>query len=213
MWQVALVLGFYGGIISRIHGGGFGFHWPKTVKNLLWALPLAVVGCTALYRVDDFYPLWYYDHGRSVANAIMLLSFAFITATCLLGKATGHGGGMDLAHSDKEPGAGREPEKLEYMILWLHDKLPRFWYDALLLTIVGAAAVSGIAIILGMINVWAGLIVLLGGALKSVAYILGWRFAVKMSVDLDEPTEFGELLTGFAAYGAGGIAVYVCGAL
>lgn len=210
MWQEVILLAVYGGLISRIHGGGLVHNIPKTIKNLLWALPLAAASSYLVYR--DRGALWIYDYGYEVGITFMVLTFAAIAGLCTIGKATGHGGGIDLATSSLEPGKGREPEKLEYLILWLHDRIPRYWYDALLLLIVGVAAVSGAALAAASVNVWAGAVVVAGGASKSVAYMLGWRYAVKMTVDLSEPTEFGELLTGAFAYGAMGIAMGLCGA-
>lgn len=179
-----LVLIVYGTFVSRWHGGGFIPGSPKIIKNFLWAAPMAAV---AFYATSNY---WVY---------------ALALALCMIGKGTGHGGGMDLAHSPKEPGGNpsRSPEKLEHLILWLHGKIPQYWYDALLLVIVGLAAVSGAALAVGSVNLYAGLTIALGGALKAPAYMIGWKLfpSKRGSVEeFDEATEVGEGLTGFFAY-------------
>lgn len=196
MILIRLLAVLYGGFMSRWHGGGFIGGSPKVLKNTLWALPFAAVSFLALFQAGvDGWPLY-------VAAAVSL-------ALGIFGKATGHGGGMDLAHSPKEPGGNpsRSPEKLERLILWLHDDLPRYWYDALILVLVGIAAVSGAAFALGYINPLAGVIVAIGGAMKAVGYMIGWHFHDEFPTvlqnapeDFDEATEIGEFLTGIFAY-------------
>ncbi len=193
---VVTALGGLGLFLSRWHGGGFIGGSPKVLKNILWALPFAGVA--------------YFAHTGSAA----WIWAGVALALCLFGKATGHGGGMDLAHSPKEPGGNpaRSPEKLERLILWLYDDLPRYWYDALILVLVGLAAVSGAALAVGVVNSAAGLVIALGGCLKAAAYMVGWAindYAPQLLDDLpddfDEATEIGEALTGFFAYLALGI--------
>lgn len=189
---LVIAAAFYGGILSRWHGGGFISGSPKVLKNALWAFPFAAVSFLALDHAGvDGWPLY----------AAAAVSFAL----CLFGKATGHGGGMDLAHSPKEPGGtpSRNPEKLERLILWLHGKMPQYWYDFLLLVIIGLFSTSGAALALGYVNPLAGLIVAAGGALKAVAYAIGWKFDNMLGdfpKDFDEPTEIGEFLTGAFAF-------------
>lgn len=176
-----------GAFLSRWHGGGF-FETPKVLKNAAWALP---------FGLSSFYVT--FGLGVIPAAVFGLISFGL----CLIGKATGHGGGMDLGHSKEEPGQGRKAEKLEYLILKFHGKIPQYWYDALLLALCGVAAVSGAIIAFGYTNPLLGALVFLGGAAKAPAYMLGW------SLSEDDATEIGELLTGFFAYGALAAAVVV----
>jgi hypothetical protein len=179
----AIVFSLLGGALSRWHGGGFVGGSPKMLKNFLWALPLAI--------------------GSYIATHGWLLA-ALALGLCMIGKATGHGGGIDLAHNPKEPGAGRSPEKLEYLILWLHGRMPQYWYDALLLAISGIAAVSGAVVAIAHVSIPAALIVAIGGALKGLAYMIGWEFEKLLVTveqdDFNEPTELGEFLAGFFAY-------------
>lgn len=192
---LVIAAAIYGGVLSRWHGGGFISGSPKVLKNSLWAFPFASVSLLAL-------------HAAGVHGWPLYLAAAVSFALCLFGKATGHGGGMDLAHNPKEPGGNpsRKPEKLEYLILWLHGKMPQFWYDFLLLVIIGIASTSGAALCIGYVNPLAGLIVATGGAMKAVAYAIGWKlhdmfaWPDNLPKDFDEPTEIGEFLTGSFAF-------------
>ena len=192
---MVIAAALYGGVLSRWHGGGFISGSPKVLKNSLWALPFAAVSFLAL-------------HAHGVDGWPLYLAAAVSFALCLFGKATGHGGGMDLAHSPKEPGGNpsRTLEKLERLIFWLYDKLPRYWYDFTLLVVIGLASTSGAALALGYVNPLAGLIVAAGGAMKAVAYAIGWRlhdlfsWPDSLPKDFDEPTELGEFLTGAFAF-------------
>lgn len=140
-----LIVGFlaiFGTFVSRWHGGGFVGGSPKQLKNFLWSLPFSF-GVLAAWFTDE----------RSWL-AIVVASIATL-AWCMVMKSTGHGGGIDLAESEKEPGQGRTVEKLEYLILWLHDKIDRYWYDFLMLTIIGLFGALLPAILIGMVTVWA----------------------------------------------------------
>lgn len=191
-------LPFYGAFISRWHGGGFIAGSPKAVKNALWALPFAAASGWAL---------------REDADLIIPISLAILAfALSFLGKTTGHGGGMDLGHNPKEPGAGREPEKLEYLILWAHGKISQYWYDAALLCLSGLAAVSGAVLGFAFVNPLAAGIIALGGLAKAPAYMIGWGvdpedLAEFELSDFNEPTEIGEFMTGFFAYAGLSIAL------
>lgn len=181
-----------GALISRWHGGGFG-SGSKVLKNIIWSLP---------FGLCSFYAL---SLNTNIFTAIAVSALAW--GLCLIGKASGHGGGMDLAHNSKEPGEGREPEKLEYLILWLHGKISQYKYDALLLVLCGLASVSGAMLVFSYVNPWFGAIIALGGALKALAYSIGWFLADKTLLDtnpkdFDEATEIGEFLSGFFAYGS-----------
>lgn len=183
---------FTGAFISRWHGGGFIQNSPKVLKNFLWALPFSVCAYFATTQ-------WW------VSLLVLAWSIVF--------KATGHGGAMDLGHSPKEPGAGRDPEKLEYLVLWLHGRIPTYWYDLLTLAIIGLFSVAGAAFAVGYTNTLAGIIIALGGLGKPIGYAIGWQLnrAIEdfFSEDLNEATEIGEFLTGFLAYLCLGISAMV----
>lgn len=190
-----------GAVISRWHGGGFVGGSPKMLKNFLWALPFGVISFAA-----------YFHDNLLKAITIGVISLA----VCMLGKTTGHGGGMDLGHNPKEAGDGREPEKVEYLILWIRKAFHvkrSYWYDALLLALVGLFAVAGAAIAVGWTNPLAGIIIALGGVLKAPAYMIGWAIFPDGQgdgpKDLDEATAIGEFLTGFFAFLALAIAIWV----
>ncbi len=163
-----------GGVISRFHGGGFIGGFPKVIKNALWAAPFATVVYFSVV------PLW-----------VVLGAFVL----CLAGKATGHGGGMDLGTNPKEPNNGRSIERLEYLVYWLYPYLPRYWYDTLCMAIYGLAATSGAVFAM----LYAGrtteaVIMTLAGLAKAPAYMIGRRISVQYA------TEIGEFLTGVFAF-------------
>lgn len=192
------ILALGGGVLSRWHGGGFVGGSPKLLKAFLWSLPMAILAAGA----------WVYDDRGWKAAAIVGV---LVLLWSMVFKNTGHGGGMDLAHSLKEPDGktpetSRDPEKLEYFILWLHGKMPQFWYDFLLLAIIGFFSTLGASIAFGMINPWAALPAILGGVVgKSMGYLIGWMIYPDVSSEqtdgnFDEATEIGEALTGVWAY-------------
>ena len=192
-----LVAGLIGGFMSRWHGGGWIKGSPKILKAFLWSLPFTLASCAAFYL----------DGRGWIATSI---ATALVLAGCMVFKNTGHGGGMDLAHNQKEPDGvapnKREPEKLEYLILWLHGKMPQYWYDALLLLIIGTASTLLPAIAIGMVNVWTGLIILASGMFgKPLGYMIGHGLADAgalklMPYDLNHATAVGETMTGVFAY-------------
>lgn len=179
--------------MSRWHGGGFIKGSPKILKAFLWSLPFALASGAA-FHLDG--------HSWTVTGIVA----ALVLAGCMVFKNTGHGGGMDLAHNSKEPDAGRESEKLEYLILWLHGKMPQYWYDALLLCIIGTASTLLPAIAIGIVNPWAGLVCAAGGTFgKPVGYMIGHKLADEgllkdLPYDINHATAVGELLTGVFAY-------------
>lgn len=168
IWLLPLI----GGLLSRLHGSKV-FPY-KIVKSVLWAVPFT------------FLPILHY-HDMDVAMAI---SLAVLCMGNALGKSTGGGGGIDLGTWDKP----RENERLEILIKGLHGVIPEFWYDALLLMITGIAAVFGSAIACFFINPLFSVIILIGGALKPLGYIIGF-FTYRKKF-----TEVGEFLTGVFAY-------------
>ena len=186
-----IVFSAVGALISRFHGGGFKGGVNKSLKNALWALPFSLCCYTAFYL-------------NNLSGALVWALIAISFFGCLL-KATGHGGGMDLGRSEKEPGNGRSLEKVEYLIHWLYPHLSRFWYDFLILVLAGIAAVLGGIIAFSYLNPLYGIIIAIGGAMKGVAYAIGWKIYPEGSgpgiKHFNEATQIGEALTGFFAYG------------
>lgn len=211
-----------GAIISRWHGGGFVGGSPKLLKNVIWAVPFGAFAAVVFdsknriitdWLQETFERLSYIDF-EIIDTVVLASAVALCFILCVLGKTTGHGGGMDLAHSDKEPGGNpsRSPEKLEHLILWLHGKIPQYWYDFLLLAIVGMAATSGGIFAAAFFGAVPAIVVATGGAMKAVAYAVGWKwFNPKRGPydQIDEATEVGEFLTGFFAYAALAAAVAI----
>lgn len=185
-----------GGLIGRWYGGAF-FKAPKFLKTLAWSLPYGLISFYAHYA--QIVPNFFY--ATLIGFAITAWSFTF--------RATGHGGGMDLGHSSEEPGNGRTPEKLEYIILWIrkvfHVK-QSYWYDVLMLTIIGLFSVAGAAIAVGWVNLCAGVVLASGGLAMPIAYMIGWALIPNhrnqnLPEYVDEPTEIGEIIRG-AFYGS-----------
>lgn len=168
-----IIFAVYLGIISRWHGGGFIGGSPKSLKNLMWALPFAFVTYVATQN-------WYWS--------------AFALILCTIGKATGHGTGMDLGRTKHIS----KPERLE--LTFLKPYLPEWLYDGITLSVVGLAAVSGAVIAIGTINPLYGAVIAIGGLCKFLAYGIGWgiypNYTGRGIKNLNHSTEIGEFLTG-----------------
>jgi len=71
------------------------------------------------------------------------------------------------------------------------------------LSVVGFAAVSGCAIVVGTINPLYGLVIAIGGMCKFLAYGIGWgiypNYTGKGIKNFNHSTEIGEFLTGVFA--------------
>ncbi len=140
----ALMLGLVGGVASRWHGGGYISGSPKSVKNLVWALPIAASTAS------------FYESGTA------LIVFFVGLLLCIAGKALGHGRGFRL----KEPmKSGSTPERVEAII---PDKLPLYWYKVSIMALTGLAAVSGGVVALMFVNPLAGVILAIGGVFKGL---------------------------------------------
>ena len=179
-----------GAVLSRWHGGGFIGGSPKFLKAFLWSVPFAALAAFV-----------HWDKSPWLLAGILLA----VLAGTMLFRNTGHGGGMDLAHSPKEPGAGRTPEKLEYLILPLHSRMSQYWYDFLLMAIIGLFGALPLAIALWPVNMMAALVlVAFGTAGKCVSYAIGWIIYDEVEEifpkDLEEATAIGEFLYGFFAF-------------
>jgi len=220
-------LALLGTVLSRWHGGGFIGGSPKILKNFLWSVPFALAaGAAWMHERSQAvnWTWWLKDH----LPAIQALDFETILlciciavallalCLCMVGKSSGHGGGIDDGRSDKEPGAGRDPEKVEYLILWLrplfHGKHSR-WYDRLILALSGLFAVSGAVIAIAMINPLAALPIAIGGAFKAIGYVIGWNVFPDGNgsgpKDFDEATKIGEGLAGLFAFTGLAISVII----
>lgn len=188
-----ILFGLIGGVLSRWHGGGFIGGSPKTLKNILWALPF---GLCSFFAVLPY-----------TTNLVSILIGTTAIGLCVAGKATGHGRVWNPFFPLDE---SKRPEKLEYVVLPLRKFLPDFWYKFIAMALIGFAACSGAVFALGYVNVWSGCLVAIGGLLKAVAYVFGRKFQFIFSDfgdEFDEPTEIGEFLTGFFAYTFLGLAV------
>lgn len=182
----ALFFGLYGAFISRLHGGGWGIKLPKILKNIIWAIPFGVVSFMAM------------AHGTSLTVLWVWIWTVLATALCLLGKATGHG---RVWNPFSPVNTMVEPEQLEYVVFWLYGRISDFWYKTVAMGLIGFAAVSGAAIVVGCVYPLWGLLIGLGGFVgKPLAYIIGRKMRPAWVANRFEPTEVGELLTGFFAY-------------
>lgn len=136
-------------------------YFPRPFNQMVFALPFAY---EAFIHTD-------------------ILVALVVLALTTLGVLTGHGRGMSL----NEPLTGK-PETLEFLIRFLENKIPVYWYKVILLSI------TGLAITLPSGIVTLNPILALSGILKGPAYMLG-HFGSKRG------TESGELLTGAALWG------------
>ena len=146
----------------------------------------------------------------------MSSSFAFIVyLIAVLGKRTGHGGGIDLGHSSEEPKQGRKVEKLEYLVLWLNGKLSKYWYDASILALTGLLVTVPAGILIAFTHPFWGVFIALSGASKPIAYMIGWAIYPNSNGKgwkwLNEATAIGEFLTGFLSYAAIGLTYLAIG--
>lgn len=170
---VALASGLIGAFLGRLKGGGPGPKLPRPLDQMLFSLPVLL-----LYFIGV--PLW-----------LTALGYIWMVVWTL----TGHGGFMDLGTWVP----ARAQERLEFLIAWLYDKLPLYWYDALGLAVTGfvpvlVAGVSAIAY-----GAWpVGVTVLLTGILKAASYMVSK--GKDWSLWNDEPTERGEYLFGFETW-------------
>jgi len=147
--------------------------------------------------ISRFHGGGFFDSPRWLRNTLWALPFAVLAGPwapvaftmCFLGKTTGHGRGISLG----EPLKG-EPEKLEVFTLWLLPYLTDYQYKLLLLFVSGILSVSG--------GIFISPYVLNGGALKPLAYAIGW------STYPEHGTVIGEYLTGFFAFTTLGILVW-----
>ena len=170
-----------GGWISRMVGGG----WPdlKIPAQWLYAIP---------------YGLLMYPHCIGIV--------AYVAAA--VGKRTAHAAYIDLGH-DSVPIGGTPP--LDFIVRFFFgvDRGGAYWRCCFGMAVTGLAVtlVPGI-LYAATVNPLAGLILAFSGALKAVAYMIGWKsFDIvkpeKMWLKLLlQPTVNGEILTGIFGWGA-----------
>lgn len=165
------------GWVSRMAGGGPP-RLPWVTDQLIYALPYAIIAAPA--------------------GPWAILAYA----GAVLGKLTGHGGGIDLGHSVK----GRDPERLEFLIRFLRGRISEYWYDVLLLTVTGLAVTLLPGVVILLLDPRAGVLIVLSGLLKAPAYMIGWLIYPKGKgrgiPHLNGATEIGEFLTGFLCIGS-----------
>lgn len=130
----ALLFGLYGAFISRLHGGGWGIKLPKVLKNIIWAIPFGLCSIFAVLPHTSFF----------VSVVIATIGFAL----CIAGKSTGHG---RVWNPFTPINTLVEPEKLEYVVFWLYGRISDFWYKIVAMGVIGFAAVSGAAIVVGCV--------------------------------------------------------------
>lgn len=170
-----LFLALFGGFLGRWHGIKIGFEVPRSIKNFVCSYPfgVAAIGIT---------------HNQYIACVCFLMSLA--------GIATGDGRGISLT----QPLRG-SPEFFEFLTLWAVQKIPLYWYKALLLMTNGLIICSGPVIAFCIVGQFSNAaLAALGGALKPVGYIIGWKIypegqgrGIKY---LNEATAIGEFFSG-----------------
>lgn len=216
-------LSFLGAVLSRWHGGGY-FKAPRWIKNVLWAV------IPALFTAFAFL-----DAQKPVAAVVCgLVSFALCIAGKATGHGQYMSLGSVIKSIKPEKFDfivswffGRDPRCwLQSMrkVLFLsadatlsdgalHDfvkqygKTKLYWRCVFGLAVIGLASVSGFVFMVAWVNPAAAAIVALGGAAKSVSYMIGWAAfpANKNGI----ATATGEFLSGAFAYGALGLAAMV----
>lgn len=203
VFSVAVIIG---ATLSRWHGGGF-FPAAKWLKNLLFALP---IGLSLIFLSYQGLMTLGYGNFADVFAAL-------IATLMILGfKAIGHGGGFDLGHSNQEPGNGRDLEKIErwfFLYPKAYNSLPRYWYDALILSIKGGLMAAAPAAIIAVKSVVSAVIMFSGGLVGfPLAYMIGWwlfdNTSLLTKVRL-APTEFAEFVTGGLFFGAFVLSVFM----
>lgn len=173
-----LVFGIIGGIISRMCGSER-VKLPFGLAQWIYALPYGLV-CLP-------------------AGILALAGYGAAFA----GKRTGHGRGISLGHMIK---VTAKPEKLEFLVRWLKNNVPVYWYKVLILAVTGMAVTLLPGILLALYqNVFWGVFLALSGVTKAPAYMIGWAIFPQGEDDffvseMNEATEIGEFLTGFFGY-------------
>lgn len=119
-------------IIFALMGAGL-YRW-RGVSNQGVVHPTIQILFTFPFALYTFYHAhMFFFSGERWPYAAAAIAWAVALAATL----TGHGNGQDLGTAPRG-----KPERLEYLILWLEPYLPAYWYDALLLLVIGCATVG-----------------------------------------------------------------------
>lgn len=179
---IALIVIAYGGVVSRIHGGGI-IAIRKVWTNLLWALPFGI-STFLIYHV--FFSL-----------TLSVICGIICTLLTMVLKGTGHGQYFTLGHYD----ADDKPETLDPIVDLVYGKetpTNKASRDFVGLAVVGAAAVLPMVLFLLPINLFLAIVLFAGGAAKALAYSVGWTLFNQNK--FPSPTNVGEVLTGIFAF-------------
>jgi len=184
MFLVPYILGLIGGLLNRWrgHGSQYKRFFPRPAPQIAFSLAYA-------------YTAWL-SGGLLVGGLVLILT--------TLAMVTGHGNAHDMGKSPRG-----EDETLEFTVKWLHGKIPEYWYDVLLMSVLGLAISlpCGIATLNPLIA--------LSGLLKAPAYMIGhymydnspkvarkdnegktYQGIQYLPRHLDYATELGEFFTG-----------------
>jgi len=162
-----------GGYIYRWrgHASQYKKYFPRPLNQIAFSLPYALA-CANIS--------WW-------AAGVVLI----ITTLAVL---SGHGGWFDLGTWTKP----RDDETLEFIIKPLKKYLSDYWYDVLGLALSGVSITAACGIVyIAWISIPVGLCIIASGALKAVAYMMGWKL-----FDDSVATARGEWLTGAFLWGS-----------
>lgn len=191
-----------GGWLSRMCGGGPP-KLPWGLDQWIYGLPYALIALPVTATIGALVGLEEKD--RKYMWATILLPYA----GAVVGKRTGHGGGIDMGTWTGE----RDDEALEFLIKPLRGKISEYWYDALLMAVTGFIVTLFAGMFLIPFHPIAGTILMLSGLTKAPAYMIGWAIyptgGGKGIPHLNEATAIGEFLAGFFAYGVLGIVAWI----
>ena len=186
--MLTIFVSLLGGLFYRMRGA----HWGGFLNRPFRQMPFAVLfGILAALTVG----------GLSVS--LLAFSVIFLLTTAAL--TTGHASYQSLGHSDVVP---RDGETEEWYGAWL----PKFFkvhttlHDAVGMSISGMLVTLPLAVFFIVTGLFVtGLLVLLAGCLKAVAYWIGWKLYYLLKdkfVIFDDPLKPSEFLSGFLQWGS-----------
>lgn len=191
---MSIFFALLGGFLYRWRGSASKYkkYFPRPFNQIVFAYPYAIA---AYYFSFWGYELW-------AAGIVLMIT----TLTTL----TGHGNGMDMGKAPR----GEEDETLEFVVKWIHGKIPEYWYDVILM------AWLGLTISLPAAIATLNPVIAASGILRSPAYMIGWAmhdnlpkvqkehsngeiyYGIKyLPRHFDVATEIGEFLTGLLLWG------------
>lgn len=180
----------------RGHASKYKRYFPRPWSQLALSLPFGYIAANNSI-ISAFIPYQEY------------VTPAVITLTTLLFWLSGWGNGHDLGTRPRG-----KPETLEWPVLWLHGRIPEYWYDFIFLAWRGACITIPTGLVIGNIAF------AISGASMALAYAIGhavWDYAVEhgkterrviegttdtylairfLPRHLDEATAIGEFLLG-----------------